>query len=312
MTAPVLFLSTVFKPDIWLSSLKSLSPGLAIQVWPDADVTPEAVRYAVVWRPPHGVLRTFPNLACVFSLGAGVDAIVSDPDYPRHVPLSRMIDPTLTQAMTEYVVLHVLYNHRRQRDFEALQRLRKWRALNAPRAEQVRVGIMGLGVLGTDAAQKLVPLGYQLSGWSMTRKHVPGVRSFCGQPELPAFLAQTDILVCLLPLTPETQGILNRSVLSQLPKGASLINAARGAHMVPEDVLALLDEGLLSGATLDVFPEEPLPPESQFWTHPKVTLTPHAAAATDPRAISRHIVETIAAMERGGAPGNLVDLSKGY
>jgi glyoxylate/hydroxypyruvate reductase len=312
--APIVFMSSVWDPKIWTEYMHALDPALDIRVYPDHVGAAGDIRYAVVWRPPHGALKTYPNLKCVFALGAGVDAIVSDPDYPRHVPLSRMIDDTLTQAMTEYVVFHVLYNHRRQRDFEALQRLQKWRYLSVKRAQDVRVGIMGLGVLGQDAARALTPLGYQLAGWSQSRKNVTGVESFAGASGLAPFLQRTDILVCLLPLTPDTRGILNRATLSQLPKGACLVNAARGGHMVPEDVLALLNEGYLSGASLDVFEPEPLPAESPFWTHPRVTVTPHAAAATDPRAIARHIVSTIQGMERGAPPSarHLVDLAKGY
>jgi glyoxylate/hydroxypyruvate reductase len=314
MASPIVFMSSVWDPKIWTEHMRALDPGLDIRSYPFETGQPGDIRYAVVWRPTHGALKTFPNLRCVFALGAGVDAIVNDPDYPRHVPLSRMIDDTLTQAMTEYVVFHVLYNHRRQRDFEALQRLQKWRYLSVRRAQDVRVGIMGLGVLGQDAARALAPLGYQLAGWSQSQKTVPGVESFAGPAGLGPFLQRTDILVCLLPLTPETRGILNRANLSQLPKGASLVNAARGGHMVPGDVLALLDEGHLSGASLDVFEPEPLPPENPFWTHRQVTVTPHAAAATDPRAIARHIVSTIEGIERGEAPSarHLVNLAKGY
>jgi glyoxylate/hydroxypyruvate reductase A len=184
----------------------------------------------------------------------------------------------------------------------------------SPRAEDVRVGIMGLGVLGQDAARKLAPFGYRVSGWSASAKSIPGVVSHHGAAGLTAFLQSTDILVCLLPLTPDTRGILNRANLSQLPKGAFVINAARGGHMVPEDILALLDAGHLAGATLDVFEPEPLAPDSPFWAHPRVTVTPHAAASTDPRAIARHVVETIHAMERGAAPDprHLVDFARGY
>ena len=171
---------------------------------------------------------------------------------------------------------------------------------------------MGLGVLGTDAAQKLLPLGYQLAGWSSTPKSVSGVESFHGAQGLKPFLQRTDILVCLLPLTSETHGILNRETLSALPSGASVINVARGAHMVSDDMLEMLDSGHLSGATLDVFPEEPLPIDSRFWTHPKVTLTPHVAAISDPRALARYVVENIAKMERGLVPENLVDFDRGY
>ena len=314
MPRPIVFMSSVWDPKIWTDYMRAINPSLDIRLYPDEAKPVEDIHYAVVWRPPHGALKTFPNLKCVFALGAGVDAIVSDPDYPRHVPLSRMIDDTLTQAMTEYVVLHVLHNHRRQRDFDALQRLKKWRYLSVKRAEDVRVGILGLGVLGQDAARALKPLGYQLAGWSQSPKDIPGVASFSGQDGLTPFLQRTDILVCLLPLTPRTRGILNRETLSKLPKGAALVNAARGGHMVPEDILALLDEGQLSGASLDVFEPEPLPPESPFWTHPRVTVTPHAAAATDPRAIAAHVVSTIEGMERGVPPSarHLVDLAKGY
>lgn len=314
MPRPIVFMSSVWDPSLWTQHMLALNPSLDIRIFPDEAKPASDIHYAVVWRPPHGALKTFPNLKCVFALGAGVDAIVSDPDYPRHVPLSRMIDDTLTQSMTEYVVLHVLHNHRRQRDFDALQRLKKWRYLSVKRAEDVRVGILGFGVLGQDAARALRPLGYRLAGWSQSPKSVEGVESFSGADGLAPFLQRTDILVCLLPLTPDTRGILNRENLSKLPQGASIVNAARGGHMVPDDILALLDEGHLSGASLDVFEPEPLPADSRFWTHPRVTVTPHAAAATDPRAIAAHVVSTIEGIERGEAPSarHLVDLAKGY
>lgn len=297
--------------QLWTDHLRRLMPDLDIRTADDEARTNDIV-YCVAWKPKPGSLRRFANLKVVFSMGAGVDAIVTDPTYPTHVPLSRVVDDTLTQAMTEYVVLNVLLWHRRQRDLDALQKLKKWRLIAAPRAEHVRVGILGFGVLGQAAAHALNALNYQLSGWSASPKNVPGVGSFAGLGGLGPFLSQADILVCLLPLTPATRGILNAKTFAQLPKGAYVINCARGGHLIEADLIEALDSGHLRGATLDVFQIEPLPETSPLWTHPKVVVTPHAAAITDPQAFVRHIANTIRRMDQNLPPENLVDFARGY
>ena len=307
----LLFQATGYRHEIWTDHLRRLIPELDIRV-AEEEAAPDDIAYCVAWRPKPGALKRYPNLKVVFSMGAGVDGIVADPTYPRHVPLSRVVDDTLSQGMTEYVVLHTLYWHRRMSDLASLQKLHKWRQIAAPRADSVRVGILGFGVLGQAAATALRALNYRLSGWSAAPKHVEGVRTFHGESGLVPFLAEADILVCLLPLTPATRGILNAKTFAQLPKGAAVINCARGGHLIEEDLIAALDSGHLAGATLDVFQTEPLPEASPLWAHPKIVVTPHVAAMTDPASFMRHVADTIHRMDRGLPPENLVDFDRGY
>jgi glyoxylate/hydroxypyruvate reductase len=253
----------------------------------------------------------------IFSLGAGVDAILKDPTLPDGVPIARVAEPDLTMRMTEYVVMQVLMHHRQQRRLEENQRKRVWDCFVTHSASALTVGIMGLGVLGSDAAQKLASLGFKVAGWSRSRKTIPGIECFAGPAEFDSFLKRTDILVCLLPHTPETTGLINGEVISKLsrkgPFGAPiLINAGRGKQQVESDILAALDSGALHAATLDVFETEPLPKDSPFWSHPKVTLTPHAAADSDPDTISAYVLRQIRRHQNGLPVENMVDRKRGY
>ena len=229
----------------------------------------------------------------------------------------RIVDPDLTMRMTEYVVLHVLMHHRRQRRYDAQQRERLWLEHDQAPASAVAVGIMGLGVLGRDAASALRRLGFRVAGWSRTPKTLPGVETFHGNDGLDAFLARTEILVCLLPATLATHGILRLEVLRKLERdgaagGAYLINAGRGALQIDADILDALDEGALAGATLDVFATEPLPATSPLWAHPKVTITPHSAAASDPRALVANVLRQIDRLEAGLPLEHVIDRGAGY
>lgn len=308
----LVFLSPADPPEDWREAFRSAAPEIEFLVSRGEVDRPETIDWAVVWKPPPGLLARLPRLRCVFSLGAGVDHLLTDPDYPAHVPLSRVVDPYLTAGMSEYVVLHTLAQHRDLARCLVNQAQARWRPFFTPRADETRVGIMGLGELGLDAARKLKPFGFRLAGWSQSRKAEPGVESFAGADELGAFLARTDILVCLLPLTQATTGILNAAAFAQLPKGARVINAARGAHLVEADLLAGLDSGHLAGATLDVFETEPLPPSSPLWRHPKVTITPHIASTADARSTVLSMVESMARVRRGEAPLFQVDPARGY
>ena len=307
----LLFQPTGYPHEIWTAHLRRLMPDLDIRTTEDPTQADD-ITYCVAWKPIPGALAALKNLKVVFSMGAGVDGIVADATYPKTVPLSRVVDPTLSQAMTEYVVMHVLYWHRRQHDLLALQHASKWRQIVTPRAEYIRVGILGFGVLGQAAASALKPLNYQLAGWSMSPKSVEGVRSFHGHDQLQPFLAQSDILVCLLPLTPDTRGILNAETFAALPAGACVINCARGGHLIEPDLVSALDSNHLRGATLDVFQTEPLPEASPLWGHPKIVVTPHAAAVTDPASFMGHVAATIRRMDQGLPPENLVDFNRGY
>lgn len=297
--------------DEWTAELRRQVPDLELRFLPDVG-DPADIEYALVWLPPPGLLAGLPNLKVIFSLGAGVDHLLRDPTLPD-VPLVRMVEPGLTEGMTEYVCLHVLRWHRDAPSYERQQAGRVWQQVPQQRiARERRVGILGLGVLGQDAAQALVQLRFDVAGWSRTEKQVDGVTCFHGQEGLGRFLARTEILVCLLPLTPETENILDAKLFAGLPRGAVVINAARGRLQVEEDLLAALDSGHLSGATLDVFRTEPLPDDHPFWTHPKVTVTPHIAAITQARTGIRHIADAIARARSGEPLPHLVDRMRGY
>jgi glyoxylate/hydroxypyruvate reductase A len=298
---------------VWTGPLAEIAPQLNVRAHGLDDFDNRDIDYVLTFRPPHGYLKTLPNLRVVFSLGAGVDGILADPDYPKHVPLVRFVDHTLSREMAQYCVLHVLMHYRMQRFFDHAQAERKWRqALLPKRAEDTRVGILGLGEIGTLTAERLRDLHFTVAGWSVTRRNVPGIESFAGDNELPAFLARTDILICLLPLTPETRGILNAPLFAQLPQGAFVINVARGGHLVEADLVAAIDSGHLSGATLDVFNIEPLPEDTPLWSHPKITITPHIAAISEPRVAAQYVADGIARFERGEPLSNIVDPARGY
>jgi len=303
-------------PKGWEQRFRSLSPQHDLRVWPDDIGNPADVRYACVWKPPSGLLAGFPNLKAIFSLGAGADDLMADPKLPD-VPVVRIVDSDLTMRMTEYVVLHVLMYHRRQRLYDAQQRERVWFEHSQPAASNVVVGIMGLGVLGASAAFMLHRIGFKITGWSRTPKTLPGIETFHGEFGLDPFLRRTEILVCLLPATPATNGILNLDRLRRLRtsgalKSAYLINAGRGSLQVDADILTALEEGSLAGATLDVFPTEPLPAKSPLWTHPKVTITPHNAAQAVPQTLAMSVLQQIDRIELGIAPTNVVDRITGY
>ncbi len=299
-------------PEWWRREFKRAAPALKVRIWPDVG-DPADIRYALAWQPPAGELAKLPNLKAILSMGAGIDHLLADPALPR-VPLTRVVDPYLTAGMTEYVVLHVLRYHRNQPIFEAQQRQHMWneRRRELRRADERRVGVMGLGVLGRDAVAKLVTLGFDVAGWSRSAKQIPGVSCFDGPDGLAPFLARTEILVCLLPMTAETADILNRETLAQLPQGAYLINAARGGHVVDADLTDALASGQLAHATLDVFREEPLPGDHPFWDHPQITITPHNASITDPRSVVRQVAENIRRMESGEPPLHPADRDAGY
>lgn len=307
----LIFYSESDRFDAWRDALHAAVPDLEIRPWDDPG-DPAEIEFALVWLPPQGALRQFPNLKAILNLGAGVDALLKDPTLPEGVPVVRMVDDDLATCMAEYVLLHVLRYHREQPALDAQQRAHDWRMIASPAAVHRRVGILGLGAMGGEAARLLVGAGFDVAGWSRRPKDLPGVQSFHGEDGRAAFLARSEILVCLLPLTPETEGILDRDLFHALPAGAYLINAGRGGHQVEDDILAALDSGQLAGATLDVFREEPLPAGSPFWDHPKVTVTPHNASITNPQSAVRHVCESIRRVRAGEPLRNVVDPDLGY
>ena len=307
----LLFRSTVDSAARWRAQLTRLTQELEVRVWPEIG-DPAAIDYALVWRPEPGFLASLPNLKLILSLGAGVDHLLGDPRLPLHLPILRLVDPHMTDAMSEYVTLQVLRLHRRDLDYRSQQQARVWRELDQQNAAERRVGILGLGELGQDAAKKLKALGFDVAGWSRSEKAVEGVRSYAGAAGLAPLLGRSEIIVCLLPLTAETEGILNKRTLALLPKGAALVNAARGAQLVEEDLLAALASGQISAAVLDVFREEPLPVDHSFWHHPRVVVTPHIAAFTNPATASPIILDNIRRFEEGRPLLNRVDPARGY
>lgn len=299
------------KDDLWRGLLQRALPELPCYGWDDA-VDPERVHYAVVWQPPPGGLRRFPNLRAIFSIGAGVDHIFCDPELPA-VPVIRLADAELSQRMAEYVVLQTLRCLRRQADLDRQQRAGHWEPLLTPPAGEWTVGVMGLGEMGRAAARALAGIGFRVRGWARNPRELEGLTTFAGVDELPVFLAECRVLVCLLPLTAQTEGILNRSLFERLPTDAWVINAGRGEHLVEADLLNALDQELLAGAVLDVFRTEPLPAEHPFWTHPGITVTPHVASRIDPPTGCRLLAVNIRRFMAGDPlEGLRVDPGRGY
>ena len=294
----------------WQRFLAEQAPDIHFQIWPDiAD--PERVDCLIAWQPPDNIMQQFPNLKVLFSVGAGVDQF----DYaslPPDLPVVRMVEPGLTRGMVEYVTFAVLGLHRNMPCYLQQQRQQVWLAHPGQPAHRRRVGVMGMGTLGEAVLQPLVQLGFDCAGWSRTGKNLAGVRSFAGKDELGDFLARSDILVCLLPLTAATEGILNADLFNQLPQGASLVQVGRGKHLHQDHLLAALDSGQLSAAVIDVTSPEPLPADHPFWRHPAIWLTPHIASQTQPESAAQALLDNLRRFGRGEAMTGVVDRERGY
>ena len=296
---------------LWKKHMSSILPEIDILL-ADEDIERDTVEFAIVWKPEPGWLATFPNLKCIISIGAGVDHILCDPHLPADIPIIRTTGKDLSARMREYIILQVLRLHRRLPEVEAAQRRREWCQIVTPPANESNIGIMGLGNLGADCANSLAAIGFNVAGWARSAKSINGVSCFVGDGELAAFLARTETLICMLPLTPKTAGILNSNLFRQLPKGANIINVARGQHLVDEDLLAALDSGQIGTATLDVFHVEPLPADHVFWSHPSVLVTPHIASLIEPETGGERIAENLRAFIAGEPVVDLVPAEKGY
>ena len=302
----------------WVAGLAKRLPHLDVAALGGSTVDLAAVRYVAAWKHPHGALAGFPALDVVFSLGAGVDHLLADTALPAGVRVARTVDPDLTARMTEWVLLQVLTHHRQAGRYRRQQAESRWSDdARQPAARHVRVGVMGLGVLGADAAAKLALVGFDVAGWSRSPRDVPGIRCFAGSAGLDAFLRRTDVLVVLLPLTPDTAGTLDAALFAKLAQdgrlgGPVLVNAGRGGLQREADILRCLDDGTLRAATLDVFEQEPLPRASALWRHPAVTITPHNAALSDPDAIADLIAGQVGALERGEPLRHAVDRARHY
>jgi glyoxylate/hydroxypyruvate reductase A len=295
----------------WKQHMSELLPDFEVFLADDPMDRAE-IDFAIVWQPVAGWLKTFENLKCIVSIGAGIDHILCDPELPRHVPIIRTTGNDLSVRMREYVSLHVLRLHRRLPEIVAAQPLREWRQIIEPPAHERGVGIMGLGNLGADCARCLAMIGFNVAGWSRSEKSIDGVTCYAGAQGLGAFLKHAQILVCMLPLTPHTEGILNAELFAQLPSGAKLINAARGPHLVDADLLAGLESGQIGGATLDVFHKEPLPSDHPFWDHPDILITPHVASLIDPAAGGQRIAANIRKFVAGEPIDDAVPMGQEY
>jgi glyoxylate/hydroxypyruvate reductase A len=296
----------------WRDALLAEDPSLEIRLFPEAG-DPADIEAAVCWNQHDmGELRRYPNLKLIVSMGAGVDHLLRPPGPPPGIPVARLKDHRLTTGMTEFVVLNVLRFHRQDLEYRALQAARVWEELPAPDTAKRRIGILGLGELGAASARALLSFGFPVLGWTRTPREIEGVQGFHGAEGLDAMLRQTDILCCLLPLTPQTRGVINARTLALLPRGAFVINSARGGHVVAADLLAALDSGHIAAAALDVFEPEPLPAEHPYWGHPQVLVWPHAAAITIPSSAAPQVVENLRRARDGRELINLVDFSAGY
>ena len=295
---------------LWQKLFAEQAPDIGFRLWPDIG-EPADIRYLVGWTLPSDLVRSFPNLQVVFSVGAGVDQL-DFRDIPEAVTIARMIEPGLTQGMVEYAVMAVLALHRDLPAYLASQREGRWQALPVHTAVRRRVGIMGLGELGQAVLQALRPFGFPLSGWSRSRHEIAGVACYAGATELPEFLSRSDILICLLPLTEATRDILSSRLFAGLPKGAGLINVGRGGHLREEDLLSALDSGQLSAAILDVTRREPLAEGHPFWSHPRILLTPHIASETQPDSAGPVLLDNVRRHLAGLPMKGVVERGRGY
>lgn len=300
----ILFASSTEKPEAWLPLLRQALPEDEVVAVPD-----KTVDVALLANPPQGTFQKLGRPKLIQSLWMGVEKLINDPLLPRGVPVARLVDPGMVAAMSETVLAHVLDWHRHHYRYRMQQRAALWRREEQRMASDRTVGLLGLGELGSDAARKLLALGFNVAGWSRRPKELPGVKCFT---DLPQMLRITDALVCLLPLTPQTQGVLNARTFAMMRRGGCVINVARGAHLLVRDLLGALDNGWLAHAYLDVFEAEPLPPKDPLWSHPGITITPHAAALTEPRTAVPKVVDNIERVRRGETPLNLVDFQAGY
>lgn len=306
----ILYKSDPQRGALWQQWLAQHAPDIQLHLWPEIG-DPQEIEVLIAWQPPETLMETFPNLKVLLSVGAGADQF-DLAALPPDLPVVRMIEPGLTQGMVEYVTFAVLGLHRDMVRYLQQQREEKWLAHSVKPAATRRVGVMGLGELGQAALRQLASFGFDCAGWSRTPRELDGVECFHGAAQLGAFLARSDILVCLLPLTAETRGLLNRDLFSQLPRGAALVQAGRGAQLSHQDLLDALDSGQLGAAVIDVTDPEPLPPAHPFWRHPAIWLTPHIASQTQNESAVAALLENLRRYQRGEPMIGLIDRARGY
>jgi glyoxylate/hydroxypyruvate reductase A len=307
----VVFYSQYDEPEAWRRLFDRHYPGWAFQVWPEVDDA-DAVEVAMVWKPPLGMLNTFPQLRLIINLGAGVDAILADPHLPPNVPVVRLNDPGMATMMMQYVLCCALYYHRNFPEFVKAQKQRHWRHIHPRPTQDTHIGLLGLGTLGSFVARELARQGFTVSGWARTSKQIKGVATTHGARPSDAWLGTLDILVVLLPLTPQTRCLVDHTVLQSLPRGAKLISVGRGAVVSEVDLVESLLNGHLDGATVDTCEQEPLPPEHPFWTLDNLTVTPHLASVATPESCMEQIICDIEMVKVGKWPTHAVDPVAGY
>lgn len=307
----IVFRAGAGDPSGWERELRERIPNLDWRVWPDMG-DPSTVDFVLAFKVDAGFFGQFPNLKGILATGAGVDGIFADAGVPRHLPIARIVDPYMTQQMVQWAAYGVLHFYRRFDEYREMQQRAHWQELGEPSRHPPKVGVLGFGEIGSAIGRGLLALGLRVHGWTRSPRDLGPMPNFAGMEQLDAFLAESHFLVCMLPLTPETTGILNRARLSKLPKGAVVLNLARGAHVVTDDLLALLDEGHLLGAVLDVTEPEPLPPEHRLWRQPGVIITPHESGLTTPATAAGQVAENIRRVLAGEPVNNPVDAARGY
>jgi len=307
----LLFQSPEDPVDLWTEALRDYMPELDLRVYPDIG-DPADIDYALVYKPPPGLLATLPNLRVILSIAAGCDHILADPDRPVHLPIVRMVDDNLRDMMSEYAIYAVLHFHRDFDDYRRDQPNGVWDRRWPVYTPESAVGVLGTGAIGRDVAAKFRALGFPVHGWSRSPKQIDGVTTHHGDAGLMQMLGQVRYLVCVLPLTDATRGIINAKTLSAMPPQSYVVNIGRGGHVVDDDLLSALASGQISGAFLDVFNTEPLPPEHPYWSHPNVWTTPHIAGELVPRSCARSVVRNIRRHLAGEPLENLLDLDAGY
>jgi glyoxylate/hydroxypyruvate reductase A len=304
----VLVISRSPLPEKLIALFRQQLPDQEFRVWPDVGNVDD-IHYALAWQPPDGELAKLPKLKAILSFAAGVDHMTGDPDLPKHVPIVRAVSEASKLTMSSFCAAQVLRFHHRLDLYAEFQRQGVWKQVPPRDMSDTPVGILGLGVLGLDLAQRLRALGFPVIGWSKSAKSVDGMFHV---KQLVDCLTSSMVVVCLLPLTDETRGILNASAFAAMPKDSYVINAARGGHVVVPDLIAAIDGGHLAGATLDVFEPEPLPADSPLWKHPKITVTPHTAGRMSSARVASNMVEMLRQVTSGAPLQNVVDWSKGY
>ncbi|MBI6548242.1 glyoxylate/hydroxypyruvate reductase GhrA [Xenorhabdus lircayensis] len=311
----IIFFHPSFNADEWIQGIPARLPKAKVRQWVRGDNAP--ADYALVWLPPYEMLANRSGIKGIFALGAGVDAILKQElkkpgTLPAGVPLIRLEDTGMARQMQEYTIASVLHYFRRMDEYQQCQEQRLWKPVAPHSRKEFVIGVLGAGVLGRSVIEKLREFDFNVRCWSRTPKQIDSVESFYGKEQLGDFLSESKVLINILPDTPETRGILNLSLFSQLKSGAYVINVARGAQLVEQDLLIAIDKGYIAGATLDVFVEEPLSNLHPFWTHPRINITPHIAANTIPDGAMDAICENIRRMENGELPSGLVDMARGY